>query len=219
MAQPINWYGANKVLTAPEGREGDIQSMSVFNNGLLSVSCWELTKDEIMDIIQNRCIFIGIIAGESSPPIIVGTEDHIRRILVDYGKVWKKGMITPEQLAKSGSEHGHQSALFCWVGININKYPDLVWLFAIPNGGLRDKITAGKLKASGVKSGVPDICLPIRRGSYSGLFIEMKRGKNKPTAEQKEWINFLPTQGFGVIVCYDWEAARDIIIQYLEHEK
>lgn len=90
MAQPINWHGANKVLTAPEGREGDIQPMSVFNNGLLSVSCWELTQDEILEIIQQRCIFVGIIAGESSPAIMVGTEQGVRNIVVDYGKVWKR---------------------------------------------------------------------------------------------------------------------------------
>lgn len=128
-------------------------------------------------------------------------------------------VITPEMLAANGSEDGAQSALFCWAAINVNVYPDLKWLFAIPNGGFRDKITASKLKATGVKSGVLDICLPIKRGIYSGLFIEMKRGKNKPSAEQKEWIDFLPTQGFGVIVCYSWESARDIIISYLEHEK
>lgn len=128
-------------------------------------------------------------------------------------------MITPEALARSGSEDGHQAALFCWCAIHAKEHPELKWLFAIPNGGWRDPATANKLKATGVKSGVLDICLPIKRGIYSGLFVELKRGKNKPTNEQKEWIDFLPTQGFGVVVCYSWEIARDIIISYLEHRE
>ena len=41
--------------------------------------------------------------------------------------------ITPEQLAASGSEDGHQSALFCWAALNTEQYPQLKNLFAIPN--------------------------------------------------------------------------------------
>ena len=54
---------------------------------------------------------------------------------------------------------------------------------------IRDIRTAANLKKEGVKRGVPDICLPVSRGKYHGLYIEMKAGKNKPSKEQKEWIN------------------------------
>ncbi len=138
-------------------------------------------------------------------------------------------MITPESLAKSGTEDGHQSALFCWAQINQSIYPQLKWLFAIPNGGYRDKITAGKLKATGVKSGVPDICLPVAvtkyypnsHGHFGGLYIELKRpdsvGKKAGfvSIEQHEWLNFLKSQGYAVHVCYGWENARDRIVEYL----
>lgn len=140
-------------------------------------------------------------------------------------------MITPEALAASGTEDGHQSALFCWAQQNTNIYPQLRWMFAIPNGGYRDKITAGKLRATGVKSGVPDICLPIlskiwnkelNNGRYYGLYIELKRpnsvGKRqgKTFSEQDNWRDFLISQGYRVEVCYGWEQARDVIINYLE---
>lgn len=134
-------------------------------------------------------------------------------------------MITPEQLAASGTEDGNQAALFCWAAINRVKYPELKWLFAIPNGGKRDKRTANKLKATGVKSGVLDTFLPVKRGHFSGLFIELKRIERKAkkatskggvTDEQDEWRKHLLSQGFGVYVAYGWEDARDCLISYLE---
>jgi hypothetical protein len=130
--------------------------------------------------------------------------------------------ITPEQLAKSGSEHGAQAALFCWASTQLIKRPQLNYLFAIPNGGARDKITAAKLKAEGVKSGVPDIMLaaPSSRDGivWHGLFIELKVGKNKPTNEQEKWLRELSYQGYYTAVCNGWEHARDTIKLYLGME-
>src|SRR5258708_278445 len=87
-------------------------------------------------------------------------------------------LIAPEQLAASGTEDGHQAALFCWAALNVGKYPALAYMFAIPNGGLRDVRTATNLKAEGVKAGVPDIFLPFHNifphYPYSGCFIAMK---------------------------------------------
>lgn len=137
--------------------------------------------------------------------------------------------ITPEQLASSGLESSHQKALMCWCALNFSIYPELKWLFHIPNGGLRNKATAANLRAMGAKSGVPDLFLPIKRGMWSGLWIELKKPdlapkrkgpkpkKNKGASEeQEEWISHLHSQGFGAMVCYSWTEARDILIQYLE---
>jgi hypothetical protein len=97
--------------------------------------------------------------------------------------------ITPAQLAKSGSEHGEQVALFAWIAIarvfgfksawdwaegmplgKIERGPAvevLEWIHAIPNGGTRGDdektraIRGGALKAEGVRDGVADIFLPV----------------------------------------------------------
>ena len=130
-------------------------------------------------------------------------------------------MITSEQLARSGSEDGAQAALFCWASQSYALYPDLRWLFAVPNGGWRDPATANKLKATGVKAGVPDIFLPIRRAWFNGLWIELKRPKSvgkqagRLSNEQRDWKEHLLLQRFGVYVAYGWEDARDMIIDYL----
>lgn len=133
--------------------------------------------------------------------------------------------MTPDQLAKSGSEHGVQRALFAWIrwaeaygfdsawndesysagfskGI-ISPVPELRWCHAIPNGGLRDKITAGKMKQEGALTGILDIHLPLpvyrlspgglmncpeRILEYAGLYIEMKRDETLKEGARKALI-------------------------------
>lgn len=162
--------------------------------------------------------------------------------------------MTPDQLAKSGSEHGEQRALFAFLkcaeqfGFNVawdwaagmgleaakssrmndcQPVPELRRCFAIPNGGLRDKITAAKLTHEGVKSGVPDVFLPLPCAQYAGLFIEMKRSADKATKRragvtsdsQDEWIAYLRSVRYAVSVCFDWRTAAKDIQSYVEMAK
>ena len=96
--------------------------------------------------------------------------------------------------------------------------PELGLLYAIPNGGKRAIKTAIALKAQGVKSGVPDMCLPVARGGYHGLYIELKRQKGGVVSEtQKSWITALNTQGYKAIICHGAEEAIEQIRGYLCH--
>ena len=60
-------------------------------------------------------------------------------------------MITPEQLAACGSESGHQKALFRWAAMNIATYPQLKWLYAVPNGFFSTPGQKAKMKAEGLE--------------------------------------------------------------------
>jgi len=122
-------------------------------------------------------------------------------------------MLTPEQIAAPGTESAHQKALFAWVAQQTD-YPELKLAFSIPNGGLRDKVTAARLKAEGAKAGVWDIFLPVPRGRWHGLFIEMKVGGNKLTKPQKEFV-FSLSDNYAFMVFYSWEEARDALISYV----
>lgn len=123
--------------------------------------------------------------------------------------------MNPSDLAKPNTEHAHQVALFCWIASQCNIYPCLKWAFAIPNGGNRDPVTAARLKAEGVKSGVSDICLPFARMGYHGFYIEMKKPKGKETENQVEFGKYLSSEGY-LYACFDhWEKARDAIKWYL----
>lgn len=126
--------------------------------------------------------------------------------------------ITPEDLAKSGSEHGEQAALFCWAADNCGQYPPLEFMFAVPNGFYGDSGQKAKMKAEGLRTGVPDIMLPFHNTftHYSGCFIEMKVKKNKADADQIRYIDYLRSAGYYVAICYSWEEARDTLINYLE---
>lgn len=113
------------------------------------------------------------------------------------------------------SEHDEQVALFSWAQWQTPAVPELALLFAIPNGGHRNKVTAAKMKAEGVKAGVLDVMLPVARNGRHGLFVEMKYGRNKTTDEQRQWIDRLEAQGYQTAVCYSFEEAQGEIMRYL----
>ena len=151
--------------------------------------------------------------------------------------------MTPEQLAAKDSEDGHQAALFCQAALNRKTYPELKWMFAIPNGGNRDMRQGARLKMTGTKAGVWDVMLPVpikvfgpagfetaRNGpalhevTYHGLFIEMKKpyvqGKQSAGTlqpNQKEFRSHIEFFGYATVVCYTWIEAWQAIVSYLAH--
>ena len=144
-------------------------------------------------------------------------------------------LITPEQLAACGSESGHQKALFCWAAMNIATYPQLKWLYAVPNGFFSTPGQKAKMKAEGLRDGVPDICLAVPKWSnhyhglymwseiaFNALYIELKIEKRRNqknggcSKEQLEWLDYLHHAGYKAMVCYGWEEAREAIKEYLK---
>lgn len=120
-------------------------------------------------------------------------------------------------MSYSGSNESiEQICLFRWATYSSGAMPELKLLYHVPNGGKRDIATAKKLKAEGVKAGVPDICLPVARGKYHGLYIELKVGKNKTTENQDMWLEALNKNGYYTNVCYGWEEASKVITDYLK---
>ena len=112
-------------------------------------------------------------------------------------------------------ESAEQTAVFQWAAYRTGVYPELELLYHVPNGGSRNPIEAARLKAQGVKAGVPDLCLPVPRGGFHGLYIELKAGTNKPTEKQTEWLAALDKQGYATFVCYGWQQAKEVIEKYL----
>lgn len=107
------------------------------------------------------------------------------------------------------SEASEQKALIEWC--EYSKVP----IFHIPNGGTRNPKEAVELKRQGVKPGVPDLFIPLPRGSKHGMFIEMKYGKNKTTDNQNKWLCYLVQQGYECHVCYSCESAVACVKKYL----
>ena len=125
---------------------------------------------------------------------------------------------------KVPDEHTEQVAVAAWLdGIAGYRWPELAivdgrlpW-FAIPNGGLRNKKVARKLKDEGVKPGVPDLMLAVPRGGYAGMFVEMKKIQDgKVAKDQKKWKKALSAMGYRSVICRGHRAAIDAITEYLE---
>lgn len=110
------------------------------------------------------------------------------------------------------SEADEQIALFRWA----EYIPELKYMYAVPNGGKRHPAEARNLKLQGVKAGVPDICLPLPKGIYHGLYIEMKVGKNKTSEKQDDYLAYLNNVGYATSVCYGFEEAKRLIEIYLK---
>ena len=124
---------------------------------------------------------------------------------------------TPKRsIAKRKKPSNHESRLqsTCvrWFRYQMSQYAPL--LFAIPNGGKRGKTTAAILVGEGVQKGVPDLFLAVPKTPYSGLFIEMKWGDNKPSADQIAMIERLKAQGYVCELCYSFDEFRAIITEY-----
>ncbi len=122
-----------------------------------------------------------------------------------------------KKIAKPVTEAQHQRAVILWSeqpSIR-QKYPELKLLYHIPNGGTRDAVEGRHLKEQGVKSGVPDLHLPVARGPYHSLYIEMKTETGDTSGAQDWWLEELSKQGNFCEVCHGWESAVKVLEWYL----
>lgn len=116
------------------------------------------------------------------------------------------------------SEHQEQAALFEYLELESGRHPEYRLAFAVPNGARTSMSVAKKLKAEGLRAGVPDVCIPIPSGKYHGMFLELKRLGGKPSDVQMEWLEALRNQGYYATICEGWIAAKNEIELYLAGE-
>lgn len=129
------------------------------------------------------------------------------------------------------TEHEEQCAVITWAAMNTGKWPALHLLYAVPNGAFFGgevkilktgkrlpvaAIRARKLKAEGLKEGVPDLCLPLRSPRHAGLYIELKRRTlGRPSPMQDWWREALLAAGYHCVLCHGAAAAMDALRTYL----
>lgn len=108
-------------------------------------------------------------------------------------------------------EHNIQKSCIRWFDL---QYPGLL-IYAIPNGGKRDKGTAKKLTAEGVRRGIPDLHLAVTCDEYKGLYIETKTQDGKPSQEQLVAHSILRGQGYQVELVRNLEQFMTVVNEYL----
>lgn len=119
----------------------------------------------------------------------------------------------------TNDEHNEQAALIDWCN-NFKMYaPELEWIFAVPSGGHRHKKVATYMKIEGAKAGVPDLLLLCARFDFHGLGIEMKSTTGRVREVQWKWTGHLSEEGYLIGICYSFEEARDLLLDYLGYKE
>jgi hypothetical protein len=115
-------------------------------------------------------------------------------------------------------EEDHQEMVVNWFRM---QYPSIL-MFAIPNGGQRGILEAKRLKLGGVLPGVPDLFIAKGMRGLNGLFVEMKRPKQKGmpnpmvSRHQQGIIAHLLENSYGAVICYGFDEAKTVIVDYLD---
>jgi hypothetical protein len=115
------------------------------------------------------------------------------------------------------NEHDLQKAVVRWARLfGQKKYYELELLHAIPNGAHLKSGARGwaKLQLEGALKGIPDLHLPVPKGQYASLYIEMKKKGGKLSVEQQNIINKLIMHNNFVAVCYSADDAIKTLVGY-----
>lgn len=120
-------------------------------------------------------------------------------------------------------EYEQQCIIFKWAEVQAKTIPCVTLLNASLNGVKLLTGQAIKAKKQGMKKGYPDLFLPVARGGYHGLFIELKANyrmgtkqvKGRVSKEQLEWLEKLNNEGYKAVVAYNADGAISIIKEYL----
>jgi hypothetical protein len=89
MGWPADFPGSNFTFLAPEGRE-DVSDLPVFRSGVANVSAWQLSPEELEEVNRTGKVFVSVLSGDIFFPVAVGSEESIRAMVADFGKVWPR---------------------------------------------------------------------------------------------------------------------------------
>ncbi len=115
----------------------------------------------------------------------------------------------------SHEEADIQSDFFSKVKLFFPAIPEKL-LFAVPNGGSRNKLEAINLKRQGVKPGVADVLLLIPKGGFASLCIEFKTKTGKQSPDQKEFQRQAQKCGSKYVIVRSVIEAIEEIKDYLK---
>jgi len=113
--------------------------------------------------------------------------------------------LPADRVPRRDLEHQEALALQQWKReVGLGRHPELRLLYAIPNGGDRNPVVAARIAAEGTVPGVSDYHLPVARGGFIGLFIELKAPGGRASDAQKDWLAAVEEEGHAGFVCIGW---------------
>lgn len=130
-----------------------------------------------------------------------------------YDELVARANAEPTKAKPRHIESNLQRNCFTWFRL---QYPRLrLLLFAVPNGGFRNKREAGIMKAEGVTAGVADVILLKPSGGYASLCVEFKTEDGTQRATQKEWQKAAEGAGNKYVIVRSFDAFKEEVETYL----
>lgn len=104
-----------------------------------------------------------------------------------------------------------------WVFAQEKVHPVLRWLMHVPNGGLRSRGEAGKMRGMGARKGVVDWILPFPSptGRYTGLAIEVKSHRGTVSDEQQDFLDDSAAAGWLTAVVRSSDEFVKVVEQWM----
>lgn len=131
-----------------------------------------------------------------------------------------KGVDTPSGGAPPASERTDnpseqmiQKEVVSWAGRNVATWPALAMLYSNPNEGRRHPHRGWA--DMGMSAGLPDLVLPVARGPYAHLYLELKAPGNDLTTSQHQMIKRLVALGNAADVAWSTPQAVFVLKNYL----
>jgi len=121
------------------------------------------------------------------------------------------------KLLKSGelSEREIQKMVIAWADLQ----PELKGrVIHIPNEGKRSIVGGFLAKKEGLRPGVSDLLIPIARGGYIGMWIELKSKSGKVSDVQRSFMADMETLGYMTTVCRSFDRAVHVISSYMRQK-
>lgn len=151
------------------------------------------------------------------------TEEELAQYYRDRGmKVPAEARAPVEQIpdhvevrVREDLEHEYACTVMEWVELHKQAHPDLEYLYAIPNAGKRTGRERGRLIAEGLKSGVSDWHLPVGRGGFIGLWLELKTETGVVSPAQLWWLAEMQKKGHAGFVVRGVDETLERLIWYL----
>lgn len=130
-----------------------------------------------------------------------------------YDELVTRANANAEKAKPRHIESHLQRNCFTWFRL---QYPHLrLLLFAVPNGGSRNKREAAIMKAEGVTAGVADVILLKPSGGYASLCVEFKTEDGTQRATQKEWQTAAEGAGNKYVIVRSFDAFKEEVEAYL----
>lgn len=142
-----------------------------------------------------------------------------RRVSRGRAGLWVPGGELPplvDFLGTQPSESALGMRLISECRLRRRTHPELLRLYHNPLGGSRGKVEAARMKAEGLRPGVPDYTLPVARGGYHGMYLELKRHDGAMSPDQRLELEMLWADGYYAVCAWGAGAAMDALLAYLD---